>query len=161
MKHVSCIGIKSKGAKHVDVNPFQISGMGGVYEDKLLKIGNELYLYVRVDIPTVHFDQCIIKEIENKSISFTADSVTQECKFDFGTRCFTGMLKSNCECCLYEIVLHDIRDGVLRLLARMTSYVAGSTIPSSNVHYCKPFSTSWKISIPNSIRGIKVRTDFA
>ena len=161
MKRVFCIGIKLKGGKHVDVNSFQISGMKGVYEDKILKIGNELYFYVRVDVPTVHFDRCLIKEIENKSITFTANAVAQDCSFDFGTRCFTGMLISNCECCLYEIVAHDIRDGVLRFLDRMTSYVAGSTIPSGNIHYCEPSSTSCKISRLNSIRGIKLRTEFA
>ena len=161
MKQVFCIRIKLKGGKHVDVNPFQIRGMKGVYEDKILKIGNELYVYVRVDVPTIHFDRCLIKEIENKSITFTTNAVGQDCSFHFGTRCFTGMLISNCECCLCKIVAHDIRDGVLRLLACMTSYVAGSTIPYGNIHYYEPSSTSCKLSRPNSIRGIKLHTEFA
>lgn len=144
-------GIKLKGGKQVDLNPFQISGVKGVYEDKIIKIGNELYVYVRVDVPTVQ--QCVIKEIANRCLVFNADAVVYDSRCDGRLRSFMGLLAAKCNCCLYELVRYDFRDGVIRFLARkIDDRVAGSTIPSTNIHFCEPPETC-------SIRGLIVRKD--
>ena len=164
LKLTSCIGIKLRGGRHEHINKYLARGLKGAYEDKIIKVDNVDYLYVRVDVPTVSWRRCLIKEIENKTFIFMANNVGKELSdgierdsSDDRTRCYMGSLFVNCKCCLYEIVLHDFRDGVIRFLARRISKVKGSTIPSTNVHYCDRPLTIGEPPKPKSIRGLRVR----
>lgn len=161
---MACIGIKLRGGRHEHINKYLARGLKGAYEDKIIKVDNVDYLYVRVDVPTVSWRRCLIKEIENMTFIFMANNVGKELfdgierdSSDDRTRCYMGSLFVNCKCCLYEIVLHDFRDGVIRFLARRISKVTGSTIPSTNIHYCERPSTSGEPPKPKSIQGLRVR----
>lgn len=75
-------------------------------------------------------------------IRFALDGAEQDSPFDEGQpRGFMGSLVSKCDCCAYVAIHQDIRDGVVRFLARKSSsFVQGKldTYPCTIYAYDLP-----------------------
>ncbi|XP_021767858.1 uncharacterized protein LOC110732252 [Chenopodium quinoa] len=149
-------GIKLRGGRPEHINWHLLSGVKGVYEHKIVSVGNNQHLiYVRLDVPMVNYQLFCITENADRSITFAVDAAQKDSMFDEGCRGNIGSLIPKCECCQYQIVQHDIRDGVIRFIASKSS----SVNPPSNIHLYEPPSKPGEAPKPVVYRNIEVVMD--
>uniref|UniRef100_A0A803N3T2 Uncharacterized protein n=1 Tax=Chenopodium quinoa TaxID=63459 RepID=A0A803N3T2_CHEQI len=138
------------------INWHLLSGVKGVYEHKIVNVGNNQHLiYVRLDVPMVNYQLFCITENADRSITFAVDAAQKDSMFDEGCRGYIGSLIPKCECCQYQIVQHDIRDGVIRFIASKSA----SADPPSNIHLYEPPSKPGEAPKPVVYRNIEVVMD--
>ncbi|KMS97839.1 hypothetical protein BVRB_5g123330 [Beta vulgaris subsp. vulgaris] len=148
-------GIKLRGGRLDSYQPiFAKRGHMSTKSLVVVAANTQPVIYVRLDVPMVDWKMYCINEIEDRSIMFAVDTSKMDSPFDEGQRGYIGALRTNCECCLYEVVQHDIRDGVIRFLAQKIDYLKGS-VPPSNIHSYEPPKRG-KPPRPKSILNVSV-----